>query len=83
MHDRPLTIAAVPDGLERVADDVDRPGVDPIALGVDQQVALQAVGQVEDDLAAGVLERLAGERVAGEGRAEREAEQVAGPLVAS
>ena len=56
--------------LERVADDLDRAGVDPLVLGVDQQVALQAVGQVEDDLAAGVLERLARERVAVEGRPE-------------
>ena len=42
-----------------VADDVDRRLVHALAPAVDEQVALQAVGQVEDDLAAGVLKRVA------------------------
>src|SRR4051812_7769718 len=64
--------------LERVADDLDRADVEPPPPGADQQVALKAVREVEDDLSAGVLERLEGERIGGEVRPEREPEEVAG-----
>ena len=46
---------AVDDGsvfFHRIADDGGRALVDPLALRVHQQVRLQAVRQVEDDLAA-------------------------------
>ena len=66
-HEMPLTTSGVPDGLALVADDRDRRGgVEAVVLGVGQHVALEAVGQVEDHLAAGLLERLVVERVARE-----------------
>ena len=80
MHDRPATTVAVPD-VRSAGNDLDRSRLDPLVLVVDQQVALQAVREVEDDPTPGVLEGVALERVAVEDRPERELEEIGGPIV--
>ena len=58
--------------LQVVANHGDRSGVDAVVLTVDQQVSLQAVGQMKDHLAAVVVKRQLRERMPGEDRSQRE-----------
>src|SRR5262249_46080783 len=44
-------------GPLRITDDLDGRALDAASVAIDEHVALQAVGQVEDDLAAGLPER--------------------------
>ena len=70
-----------PGGLERVADDLDRPGFDSLILIINEQICLQTIGQIEDNFAARMAERLAWEGVALKFRAQGEAEDVARAVV--
>jgi hypothetical protein len=68
-------------GLERIADDLNGPFLDPLARPVGEEIALQSVRQVENHLAAIALEGHFFERISVELRPQRAAKQVARALV--
>ena len=59
-------------GMPAVVSLLEKSGIDPAVLAINQHVCLKTVGQIEDDLATVMIERLFDKSITGENRTKWE-----------